>query len=495
MSRSPILRSKSLAFACIVAWLAFLLFVAWFRQEATLINTFDTGIYLQVLYNLAHHGTLASSLTNEANFFAHHFQPLMLLLIPFVAGHWQPIGLLLTAALAIAGAACFWWQHYAARDNENEGDRLCFLWLLLLIPSLHHRVFYSFTPEILVLPSLLYLTWRLSAIDAPKFDLGILVNLVVLGFGKENYWLTALAFALAFAVRQKRRSVASMLAAGLCLGIFLGLFSWWMPTHRSDSHYYGLAFYPYLNQPWPDFARQAIATLFSPSSLNTLARMLICNGLGLALFGLRWLWIPLLPGLLQILLSPAPQLHHQANHYGILVDPILWQAAWLGWAKVRSHAKVQQNRRMILAALIIVPVGFGQILDQKAPLFYLQNIFAADNALWHRRTELRQKLIFDPTRPIIAEDFLPPIFPEWQNVRVLLGYPGVAAPPDAKTLAEAETIVTQIDFSTVSCATLVNELAQVLPQVDQTAFLALCQEVKEHFKPMVFFAGLKVYRR
>ena len=487
---------KFVALGVTVAWLATLLFLAWFRQSAALVNTFDTGVYLQILYNFAHYGDLASSLTNESNFLAHHFQPLILSFLPFTLGHWQPLGLFLVAALLLGFSALLWWHYLGLMGGNRHGlERLAFLVVFLLTPSLSFRVFYSFTPEILALPSLIYLSFRLSAKDPPLFDVGIILNLVLIGLCKENYWLTAAGFSCAFALRHKDNRVSAALATLLFLLIFAALFFWWMPAHRSELRYYAREFYPFLQLPFLELIQGAVLNFFSSRSLETLCRLFIFQGLGLALLGLKWLWLPLLPGLMQILLSSAPQLHHQANHYGIMVDPIIWQGAWLGWMYIRRYLAKRSLRLTLLTGLCALYFFSAIISDSQSPLYYMQRALTADDKTWHRRRDLSQQLHDAVTPPILAEDFLPPLFPEWQNVHVLLRYPGVAAGPDQAMLDAANTIVTQIDFANFSCQELGQAFLKELPQVEQSSLQQLCSSAKNSFFLAKSFSGINVYKR
>lgn len=65
------------------------------RSEIGLIHAFDSGIYLQILSNLAAGRGWASSIVQESQFLAHHFQPIVALLVPLHAVSGQAWMLLL----------------------------------------------------------------------------------------------------------------------------------------------------------------------------------------------------------------------------------------------------------------------------------------------------------------------------------------------------------------------------------------------------------------
>src|SRR6185312_9985983 len=123
------------------------------RDARALINAFDTGVYMQVLHNVREHGDLASSLTGETNFLAHHFQPAILLLAPLAWVPRHPVVYLFVGLAAIILTVLPMMKLVAALPREAQGLGYAAVLAFCMHPSVAGCIWHGFDPDVLALPA------------------------------------------------------------------------------------------------------------------------------------------------------------------------------------------------------------------------------------------------------------------------------------------------------------------------------------------------------
>ena len=120
--------------------ISYTIFFSWYsilKHYAFLTTAFDLGIFDQALWSTLHGKFLYTTLHGEeaSVTFAHHFQPILLLILPIYAVYQSPETLLVLQSFFLAlGALPIYW---IARKKLNELAGLVFSASYLLYPALH----------------------------------------------------------------------------------------------------------------------------------------------------------------------------------------------------------------------------------------------------------------------------------------------------------------------------------------------------------------------
>lgn len=475
------MRSSITVPTCVGAILCFLLLlVGYYQVSHSVIHAFDTGLYLQILSNLLREGSWASSVTGEANFLAHHFQPILILLAPLHSLHASSLTLFSVSAFAIFLGLLFFFLTY--REKMDLGVQCSLAAWLVLYPSIANRIMYSFVPEVLAFPFLILQAVWLSK-GLPKGFKGILALLgvqIASGLCKENIWLVNAFCCLLFAYRERDRYPFFLTFALANLGVFSFLFTYWMPAHTNLPAYYGLKYYANASVGEINSFYKAIEAcllnLFSLRSLETLVSSILLFSLFLPLIRPGLAALSALPGICLILFASHPIVHSAQNHYQLLVVPFLLVANAEAIYKV-SYFQIAKVRRWLLIFLPIVPFVLGTLpslvryhrLIEANPK---SEFIAAD--VHKVRDELQRKQNLN----LIVDGNLQPLFHDFVNVKVLSSFVGNPLPLTEKDFQEATDIVTMNDLSEIEDCQKVKASKEDRLEYDYTAFYTYCQWLK-----------------
>lgn len=244
----PCLNSDRTMFGMVVAvacfWLIVLGRLAILRQNRFATFDFDTGIYNQYLWQIAHGRT--ANTVRGVSFFGHHAQFGFFLLAPLV---WLGAGPNLWSVLnAAALAACAPILYVIARDSFGRpwiGAAVGLMWLAQ--PSVQWWVWEGFHPEIMAVP-FLFATWlfgqrivalRLDHLVVPR-KLWWTFAACFLGaiMWKEDLALALVGMGIVWIVKRQWRFGATVaLVAALWFAIFG---AWMVPSVAGGTVYSGI---------------------------------------------------------------------------------------------------------------------------------------------------------------------------------------------------------------------------------------------------------------
>ena len=467
----------------LTGWLVPLTLLGYWRSARALVGAFDTGIYLQVLSNLFHHGDLASSVTGEQNFLAHHFQPIILLLAPLE--RWidnLPYALLFVGFLLVAATAAGLAK--VAMSFVPEGVTALAagaLFGFLAHPSVAGRLWYGFSPDIIAFPAFAIMAMALLSLHKWSPWLVLLAALWA-GACKETFWLTDAAVLWAY-FQGRGQMLNAALGTAACLAVFCLLFFWWMPAHSQLPSYYGLSYYIDIpaGAPPPDgwsLATAALHNLFSERSAATLL-CLACMTCGLPFLGWHRCWIAALPGLLLILASRSAIVHHPANHYLLCVLPFLFGATLANLKKLDAWWPKRRRHLWRLAPFIlgVVPLSYsllmsGGIADGAALI-----VKNSRTKTW-RRDAMIIRAHLPSDAPLVVDGDLQPIFADHRDTTVLLGFTGNPKRLSATELRSDLYVVTSENLKDLPDCNRVRVGGTEL-QTDIPYFERVCNRIRE----------------
>lgn len=199
--------------ALIGVWSAVFMYLGWRQHVRFATLSFDTGIYDQAVWLLSRFKDPFITVRG-LNFFGHHVNPLLLLLVPFYWLGAGPVFLIFVQVVAqAAGAVAI---YLLARK------RLADRWLavvlggvLLLHPSWQWQVWWYFHPEVLGAAALLFAYWAADSKRWPWFWVATAVAVA----SKEEVALAAMLLGLLVAIRGEWRK--GLATGGLSLAWFL----------------------------------------------------------------------------------------------------------------------------------------------------------------------------------------------------------------------------------------------------------------------------------
>jgi uncharacterized membrane protein len=407
----------------VVGWLAVSRYLAF--------NTgYDLGVFAQVVWATTQGRPFFTSMVEgTTNFLAHHFTPLLAILVPFYS-IWPDARLLLifqTVALA-AGAIPL----YAfARRRLGPGMALLTVLAYFLFPPLHSVALFDFHAIALAVP--LLMAAGVALIDERPRATVIWLALALLA--KEEVAVIAVGFGLYALLIQRRRRFGAALTTGAGVWALL-LFSWIMPSLGQT-----LVGYPfvYRYRTLGETPGQVIRTLFTrPGTIvHVLATrdkarflwQLLAPLAGLPLLG--WPVVLLsLPILAYLLLSDWSFMSSTRYHYTAPVIPFLFLASVVALQRLGARGP---RYRLVGAAVLLLSALVSAWWWSPLPGggSYEPATFAITEEA-HARRDLLEMI---PADAAIAADwaYLPWLANRWQLDTLLsLPYPLAAAdaPPD-----------------------------------------------------------------
>lgn len=308
-------------------------------------HAFDLGAYHQVFWNLAHHGSLYSSVERMHQWSAHLEVGLLPLWLPYRVApsvHW-----LLLLQSAAAAAAALPVEALARRAIGDRALSLVVAAAFLLTPQLLFAEIYDFHSLTLCVLPVAVLVWALHA-DRVRWVVG--AALLALSLREQMGLCVLMAGACWPLLHGQRRLVAGLLLAGLGVGVFLAEVLWLIPSFGDGARFQYLGHYGRLGQSAPEALRFA---LHHPLRLVLLAFegqrpwylvKLVAGAAPLLLIGLRWpraCW-PLLLGVPLVavqLLADREEIWSVRFHYGAPLVPVIAAAAALCAAQLAGHRR------------------------------------------------------------------------------------------------------------------------------------------------------------
>ncbi len=454
------------------------------RSESGLIHAFDTGLYLQLLGNLSEGRGWISSIVQERQFLAHHFQPILLLLVPFYNFASTAWMLLAIAWLATVMASFLLIRDMPRCKLASPGIAALASLSMFLHPTLSSRMYYSFVPEVLALPVLAFLACRLAEQRPLSIrECGVVcLALLVVGLCKENYWLISTWVAWLFAV-QNRKQRLGILCGGtgfVFLGILVFLFVIWMPEHSTLKHYYGLSYFQNsaVQADGGMLARilGAALNMISARSLLTAIVVLLILPCGLILCGNIWTSLAVLPTLALVMAASNDQIHDLTNHYLLGALPFLAVSVATGWERLQVRVRSGKLRFYASVLIVMVPASFT-LMHHSGWLFQL--LFATERMDTRLRTatsELRETL--DREALLLVDGQLQPFFHDFPKVRIIQAFQGNPSPLGPEDLAAAQHIITANDLRELERCDDVKGDAQALVRYDLQNFMEYCRWLK-----------------
>lgn len=472
-----------------------LLFLAYgrFRESQSVIHAFDTGLYLQLLENLRLYGDFASSITGEKNFLAHHFQPIIIAILPFHLVFPSVTTLFMLDALAIG--LCVWllYRHYVSRFSAALIGG--FVLGMVLHPAIASRVFYSFVPETLALPLLAFQAIILSRTSPlSRKDLVFLILAQFFsGMCKETLWLVngTVALLLAWRFRSKPWIYLGMFFTNSA--IFSFLFFSWMPAHTAMTQYYGMRYFSNPEVQGTGLIAQIssmLLNLASGQSLNTLFFNVIALS-GVVPF---LSWNPSLlaaaPGLFLILASSHPLIHQAPSHHLILALPFLWASGLESMKDGRLFNSLQNLRKWLPAVFVILPLTITlpngiktwmDIANEPRTNFIRQDV-----------EKIRQSI--HPEQAVLLVDGnLQPLLADYRNVSILLEFVGNPHKVTDAGREEISDVITAFNPRNLNSCRDLKKSGEDSLDYDYEAFYSYCEWIKREPFVLVSYPDSNLY--
>ena len=345
-------------------------------------------------------------------------------------------------------------------------------------------MYYSFVPEILALPALIYLAFLLVKKDKVNRQewTGLIISLVFASLGKETLWLTTAGTAILLALSYRRDKVARYfwLLGAMLLAGFVYLFFIWMPEHSRLETYYGLSYYRNrsfdTNSGLIGKIGGAVLNMLSLQSLGTVASAVLLIPAGLTLFGGYWALAGALPALALIAAASHNQIHDLTNHYLIGVLPFVAVASAIGLDHINARVNNPKARSYITGLAIIVPTAIT-LFHQSG--FIFQTLFATERMNFdvsQAAAELRKEL--NPDDLILIDGALQPLFTDLPKVKIILGFQGNPTRVSAEDLQHVKHVITTNDLSDLADCRIVKPGSADLSAFDYNGFYQYCEWLK-----------------
>ena len=477
------------------------------RASRDLVHAFDTGIYLQILAELktswatsGWSGLLVwpSSITGEANFLAHHFQPVVALIIPFYSFFPETEVLFFVSWLSCGAAAVILGMRSAAlRAAVAPGqgpvgfsaDAVGPIFLCLF-PAFAARLYFGFAPDVMAIPAFVIQGIVLNSLAKkgagallfpPREDqiwsggLSFGVGSVLLfilaqiwaGSCKEVFWIINAWAALVLALRlngvtQHRKAVVVGAWAVFQIGFFYWLFTRWMPAHSSHDAYYGLNYL--------DFKLTALLQ----ANWFAILELLFATGFFAILFRPTWTFLLCLPGLAIVVLARFGQIQSPTAIYPLAFAP------FFAVILTDNMALLSGWRQRLTRLFAVAAIAGGLILQ--APLFLRSVTPAFSKSAKALQVDLAMARKGIPANAyLLVDGNLQPAFHEWRDVRVILGFIGNPAPLEAADFKRATDVLTMFDLDQLkSCAEVQPDgaddwAARGVPFHDYAGFQRFCE--------------------
>ncbi len=455
------------------------------RSDNALIHSFDTGLYLQILTNLSEGRGWASSLTGEHIFLAHHFQPVIALLLPVHLLFSSAFGMLVVSWAFIFASALFLALYLPRNEIASQKSANIIALAFFLHPTITSRMYYSFVPEVMALPALCFLAALLEKKGKlrSKDWVLLLVSMVFASLCKETLWLTtawaSLVFALAY--RKTKEVHSFVLLAAVLLGLFCYLFLVWMPAHTSLNSYFGISYYrnEWVDDRWGMAGKilGAALNIFSFESLSTLVIAVLLLPVGLVLFGGYWALLAALPAVVIILASSQSQVQDLTNHYLLGALPFLAVSSAVGLDRVLARFSNDKMKHYFQAFVIAVPLIVTLFHNSG---FLFQTLFATARMSPGIR-EASEQLIkdIDPNDLVLIDGSLQPLFHRLPNVKIILGFQGNPTHLTPDDLVKAKHVITSNDLSELKDCRSFKQGVGDLSVYDYEGFYTFCEWLKK----------------
>jgi uncharacterized membrane protein len=422
------LRSRGWLFAGLLASL-WSLVVGWLAVSRHLaFNTgYDLGVFTQVVWATTQGRPFFTSMVEgTTNFLAHHFTPLLAILVPFYS-IWPDARLLLVFQTVALAAGAIPLYAFAAR-RLGSGMALLIVLAYFLFPPLHFIALFDFHAIALAVP--LLMAAGVALIDErPR---ATVIWLILALLAKEEVAVIAVGFGLYALLIQRRRRFGAALTVGAGVWMVL-LLSWIMPSLGQD-----LVGYPFVfrYRTLGETPGQVIRTLFTRP--GTVVRVLATREKGVFLWqllaplaGLPLLGWPVvllsLPTLFYLLLSDWGFMSSTRYHYTAPLIPFLFLATVVA---LQKFAPRDPRYRLIGSAVLLMSALVSAWWWSPFPGggSYEPATFAVTEEV-HGRRELLETI---PADAAIAADwaYLPWLANRWQ-LDTLLSLPYPLAAPDA----------------------------------------------------------------
>jgi uncharacterized membrane protein len=484
--RGPMTTSipKGMLLTALVFSIVFLL-LGYIRSESGLIHAFDTGLYLQILSNLWAGRGWASSITGEELFLAHHFQPVLALLMPIHKIWGSAFGMLFVSWGFIAASSLFLATYLPRRGIASERSARVIALAFFLHPTVTSRMYYSFVPEVMALPALCFLAALLERKEKlqRKDWIFLLLSLIFASLCKETIWLTSagVSVILAVAYRKDQEAKYFALLASVFVGIFCYLFLKWMPEHSSLSSYYGLSYY---KNEWIDgrwgFAGKilgAILNVFTMDSLLTLVTAVVLIPLGLVLFGGYWALLGAVPAVFLMIASNQSQVQDLTNHYLLAALPFLAVSSAVGLDHVLARFQDAKVKRYAVGLVVLVPLSVTLLHNSG---FIFQSLFATARTspgLREAANQLQSEIDSDDL--VLVDGALQPLFPDLPHSMVILGFQGNPTHVTAEHLQKVKHVITTNDLAEIKDCRSLKPGEGDLSIFDYEGFYQYCEWLKK----------------
>ncbi len=490
-----------------VALSAGFLAIGMLRASRDLVHAFDSGIYLQILSELKSAWTASgwsgllvwpSSVTGEANFLAHHFQPAVALIIPFYSIFPETEVLFFVSWLSCGAAAVILGMRSAAMRGvvaPGQGavgfsaDAVGPIFLCLF-PAFAARLYLGFAPDVMAIPAFVIQGIILNSLSkkgagallfSPREDriwsggLSFGVGSVILfvfaqiwaGACKEVFWIINAWAALVLAFRlngltQHRKALVVGAWAVVQIGFFFWLFTSWMPAHSSHAAYYGLNYL--------DFKLTALLQ----ANWSGILELLFATGFFAVLLRPTWTIFLCLPGLAIVVLARYGQIQSSTAIYPLAFAPFFAVI-------LTDNMALLSGWRQRLTRLLVVAAIAGSLILQ-APLFFRSVAPVFSKAAKALPVDLAVASRGIPSNAyLLVDGNLQPAFHEWRDVRVILGFIGNPAPLVAADFQRATDVMTMFDLDQLkSCAEVQPDVAddwaaRGVPFHDYAGFQQFCE--------------------
>jgi uncharacterized membrane protein len=326
----------------LAAWMALAIVLVLRRHASFHTNLFDLGYYTQALWNTAHGNWFASSL-KPPTYFAGHFSPILILLVPLFWLMPDARVLLVIEVIALGSAIVPAYLYTRSR----------YMWLAPLIvlafvlnPMLHQVLYQDFHELMLAVPAVVLALVGLQTGRNWLVVTGLILTLLV----REDMGLYVASFGLYFVVfRPKQRLLGAVLIA-VSAAWFLGLVKWVIPSFGGGSYRHFGQFAASANSVGDVLQTMArdplswLGRLASPSTAKALAYVFLpLAGLALLVPGEQLLWAP---ALLVLLISASPFTSSLQGWYVAPLIPLLWLCV--------SRVIVRLPRRWAAASTVLL---------------------------------------------------------------------------------------------------------------------------------------------
>ncbi len=321
-------------------------------------SSFDLAYFDQVVWNASQGHGFASSFAPYP-FFGQHFSPALALFVPLYAIHPSPVWLLAAQSIALGAAILPLFALARTWLDVPSAAIACAAFALQLFVL--RAVNYDFHTEVLAVP---FVFWAVlgGARASRAGDLTLVLAGCMPMLCKEDGALVSLGVGfLGWAVFHRRAGILLM-AVGVIYGLLVTVVV--MPAIRNGVPQDLIARYGYLGSSVPGILLGvvthpdlAIKHLLNPGPLS--AVVLLLGGVA---------FLPLMrpialaaaaPALLFALLSQRYQQQMLFDQYGIQSGPMVFIAALLGWARVRTLTPRFEFVRPALAGSTVLALALG----------------------------------------------------------------------------------------------------------------------------------------